>query len=472
MVRNGLRGALAPVAICLFAAALPVEASEVKREPVEIEIRVRQLGFEPNTITVRDGDRVRLVIRSEDGDHRFALDGFDVALEAAKGRDAVAEFTAGKAGRYRFYCAGPCSNGHAAIAGELVVKTEGMQVRFDDSSPGVVIVESGGERIRIDTASRTVARLEEPPAGSTAAEKSPEPHAGAQDNEVNQQAHGEDYDYRLVNVPTGKRVPRGSLSVHFSHRFQKPIHDDGESFGDTARELFGLDSFSVSTLAFTYGFTDRLWGTVHRSPICQPSAICKTIELGLGYRLLDEEGRSPLALTAYGSVEGSDNFSEHFTFNIQAMLARSVTRYADLFFAPAVHLNSNGQGRFNPRPTDFFPPSPLASQLELGQHTGSFGLGLNARFLPTTSFIFEYTPRVGFKMGQIIPVFEGLNLARLENRSEASIGFGVEKRIGRHVFTFTLSNTQATTTSRYNSSNLVFAPSKLIIGFNLYRRLL
>jgi hypothetical protein len=221
-----------------------------------------------------------------------------------------------------------------------------------------------------------------------------------------------------------------------------------------------------------YGFTDRLYGVVHRSPICQPAAICKTIELGVGYRLLDEAGRSPLALTAYASIEGADNFTEHFTYNIQAMMARSVTKYVNLFFSPAVHINSNGQGRFNPRPEDFFPVEPLAAELELGQHTGSFGFGVNGRIRPSVSLLFEYTPRVGFKLGQIEQIFgPGFTRIGLRNRSEAEIGFGIEKRLGRHAFSLTFSNTQTTTTSRYNSSNLVLPPSRVIIGFNLFRRL-
>ena len=210
--------------------------------------------------------------------------------------------------------------------------------------------------------------------------------------------------------------------------------------------------------------------------LCAPvKALCKVIELGFGFHLLDEAGRSPIALSAYASVEGSDNFKNNFTYNFQAMIGRSVTKYVNLFFAPAIHLNANGNGRFNPRPGLI--PAEVAEQVRTGRHTGSFGLGINGRIRPSASLLFEYTPRVGFKLGQLIPVFDP-NLGRiisLENDSEAEIGFGVEKRIGRHGFTLTFSNTQTTTTSRYNSSNAggaVLPPSKFVIGFNLFRRLL
>lgn len=443
-------------------------------EPSEVRVKVRQFEFEPKTITVRQGEPVKLVVTSEDIDHSFAIDELGILKALPANRDVVIEFTPDRQGSFKFHCSSYSDEGHEEMGGELVVKASdavkapAIRVSFDRSSPGVVIVESNGERLRIDTTTETVSRVVEqeilngPTTAATAA-------ASQVDRPM---PPSEPYDYRLINVPTPKRVPKGSFNVYFTHRFSKPVHDEDESFGDTAKELFGLDSFSVSSLAFMYGFTDRLYGVVHRSPICQPAPICKTIELGVGYRILDEAGRSPLALAAFASIEGADNFTEHFTYNIQAMMARSVTKYVNLFFSPAVHLNSNGQGRFNPRPEDFFPVEPLAAALELGRHTGSFGFGVNGRIRPTVSLLFEYTPRVGFKLGQIEQIFgPGFTRIGLRNRSEAEIGFGIEKRLGRHAFSLTFSNTQTTTTSRYNSSNLVLPPSRVIIGFNLFRRL-
>jgi hypothetical protein len=226
----------------------------------------------------------------------------------------------------------------------------------------------------------------------------------------------------------------------------------------------------VSGLGFSYGITDRLYANVYRSPLCR-KGVCKTVEIGLGYHWLDEAGRSPISLSTYASIEGDDNFQKTYTYNIQTMVGRSLTKYVNLFFSPAVHINSNGQGRFNIHPNESSDPRALG--LRLGQHTGSFGFGVNGRIRPTVSLLFEYTPRIGFKMGRIIPVVDEKTgeLTGFENDSEAALGFGVEKRIGRHVFSLTFSNTQATTTARYNSSSGALPPSKFAIGFNLYRRL-
>jgi hypothetical protein len=352
---------------------------------------------------------------------------------------------------------------------EVKVSNE-VKVSFDEEAEGVAYVEVNGQRIRIDTRAKTFARVEAADEQATSkpvwtAQKTEPPAAQTKPRESSKAY--EPYDYHVVNIPTPKQVRRHSLNLYFTHRFAEPVRP----VEDTAQDLFGLDSFSVSSFGLTYGITDRLYANVYRSPLCQPG-LCKTIELGLGYHWLSEAGRSPLALSTYASVEGDNNFTERYTYNVQAMLARSVTKYVNLFFSPAVHINANGSGRFNPRPGFF--PRELTDSFRLGKNTGSFGFGVNAGIRPTVSLLFEYTPRVGFKLGQVRPVFdeETGNLTGFKNDSEAEIGFGIEKRIGRHVFSLTFSNTQTTTTSRYNSSNLALPPSKFSIGFNLYRRLL
>jgi plastocyanin len=457
--------------VCLHRCVAGFEGSEA--QPRQITIVARKFKFDPRTISVQKGETVRLNIRSEDVDHGFAIDEFNIDRKIKAGTSTVIEFTPDREGRFRFYCSVFCGDGHPDMEGELVVtaarkQESGIEVTFDESVPGVVIVESGGERLRIDTRTKNVTRL--------SAQKETQAMSGTQQRESRRRAL-EPYDYRLINVPTPKRVPRHSLNFYFTHRFAEPIRRlpgerPGEHHSRIANDLLGLDSFSVSSFGVSYGITDRLYAMVYRSPICQ-RGICKTIEIGAGYHLLDEAGRSPVAMSIQASIEGERNFTETYTENVQLMIARSLTRYVHLFFSPAVHINSNGQGRFNPRPEEFFPPLQLASELRLGQHTGSFGFGVNAHVRPSVSLLFEFTPRVGFKMGRVEPILDNrFRIVGLKNKSEPEIGFGIEKRIGRHVFSLTFSNTQTTTTSRYNSSNLVLSPANWTIGFNLFRRLL
>ena len=461
-----------PVAFCMVMVCAGIFANaqtETPATPIEIKMTARRFEFEPKLITVQKGKPVRLLITSTDVQHGFAIDELGIKKKLTPNAVTVVEFTPTRVGRFPFACSVMCGSGHDQMTGELVVTEEqasatgNVQVKFDDNAAGVVIVEAGGERLRIDTRAKTVTRLDQPEA----------PPATQQPVIAEaERKHGpehEPYDYRLINVPTPKRVLRGSLNLYFTHRFGEPVRPLAQSDQD----LFGLDSFAVSSFGLFYGITDKLYVSAYRSPICQ-TGLCKTVEFGIGYHLLDERGRSPVALSTYASVEGDDNFKKDYTYNLQLMVARSATKYVHLFFSPALHLNANGQRRFDPKAEDFFPREPLANQFNQDQHGASFGFGASARIRPTTSLMIEYTPRVGFKLGQVDPIFApGTGrVTGFRHQSEAELGFGVEKDVGRHTFSLTFSNTQTTTTSRYNSSNQVLPPSRFTIGFNLYRRFL
>lgn len=458
-----------PLLLMLCGSLTPARA---QTSPVEIKIEARRFEFTPETITVRKGVPVKLLVTSTDVAHGFALEEFNINENVEARTTKAIEFTPDKTGRFRFTCSVYCGDHHNEMEGQLVVTEEqssagasGIEVTFDKDAPGVVIVEAGGERIRIDTATKTVSRIEEEQTPPLATPQTPQ--AARVERETERRGE-EPYDYRLVNVPTPKRVRRHSLNLYFTHRFSQPVRPLRES----GRELLGLDSFSVSSFGLFYGITDKLYVSAYRSPICQTS-LCKTIELGVGYHWLDEgERSSPLSLSTYASVEGDNNFTNDYTYNAQVMMARSLTKYAHVFFSPAVHINSNGRRRFNPRPEDFFLPIPPEAQLRLEQHTASFGFGVDVRVRPSTSLLFEYVPRVGFKLGVIEPIFnaEFTKILGFRNTSHATLGFGIQRRIGRHAFALTFSNTQTTTTSRYNSSNLGLPPARFIIGFNLYRR--
>jgi len=345
-----------------------------------------------------------------------------------------------------------------------------MKVTFDETSPGIVIVESNGQKIRVDTNKRTVEELgtpttvagtTQPPAADAAAAKK-QKNDGAFDFDKGE----EPYSTRLINVPTPKSVPKGTWNLEFTHRFTQPIHP----VEDSAPALFGLDSFGVASFGLSYGITNKLYVSAYRSPLCQ-RGMCRTIELGVGYNILTQDEDSPVAVSANASIEGNDNFTEEYTYNFQARMSARLGKRIYVFASPAVHINSNGQHRFNPRPEEFFPPAPIANTVDLGTHTASFGFGTAILIRPDILATFEFTPRIGFKLGRVTPIFDSqFRVIGFDTQSEPEMGFGIQKNIGKHSFTLTFSNTQTTTTSRYNSSNLVLRPRRLILGFNLTRR--
>lgn len=349
-----------------------------------------------------------------------------------------------------------------------------IKVVFDDRNPGVLIIESNGEKIRVDAIKKTVEQIAVASSQEKTGEatnqqeraKVEETSETQEENPYDFDEGEEPYDYRLINIPTPKKVPKGTWNLSFTHRFSQPIHPLSES----GRNLLGFDSFSVSSFGVTYGITDKFYVTANRSPLCQ-RGLCRTIEIGFGYNWLAQDKKSPVALTAYASIEGNGNFTEEYNYNLQAMVSSRIGKRVYLFFSPAIHLNANGQGRFNPRPDQFFPPATVANTFRLPTHGASFGFGASVMIMPDTLALFDFTPRIGFKLGRVDAIFDdNFNVTGFQNVSQPAIGFGIQRNIGRHSFALTFSNTQTTTTSRYNSSNFVFSPRRLVIGFNLFRR--
>lgn len=349
-----------------------------------------------------------------------------------------------------------------------------IKVVFDETTPGVLIIESNGEKIRVDAIKKTVEQIAATSSQEKTGEKTTQQETAKVEEKSDTQEENpydfdegdEPYDYRLINIPTPKKVPKGTWNLSFTHRFSQPLHPLGES----GRNLLGFDSFSVSSFGVTYGITDKFYVTANRSPLCQ-RGLCRTIEIGFGYNWLAQDKKSPLALTTYASIEGNGNFTEEYNYNLQAMVSSRIGKRVYLFFSPAIHLNANGQGRFNPRPDQFFPPATVASTFRLPTHGASFGFGASVMITPETLALFDFTPRIGFKLGRVDAIFDNnFNVIGFQNVSQPAIGFGIQRNIGRHSFALTFSNTQTTTTSRYNSSNLVFSPGRLVIGFNLFRR--
>ena len=169
--RAGVWAYLNPFAICMVMVCGAISAdahTETGATPVEIKITARQFEFEPKLITVPKGKPVRLLITATDVQHGFAIEEFGINKKLKANAVTVVEFTPTRAGRFPFECSVMCGSGHDEMTGELVVTEEqtsgsgNVQVKFDDNDAGVVIVEAGGERLRIDTRAKTVTRLDQP----------------------------------------------------------------------------------------------------------------------------------------------------------------------------------------------------------------------------------------------------------------------------------------------------------------------
>jgi cytochrome c oxidase subunit II len=88
----------------------------------EFKMTARKYSFDPGRITVKRGDRVRLLITAVDHDHGFQLEGYAINRLLKKGDTVVIEFNADKAGTFHFQCSHFCGLRHYKMGGELVVE--------------------------------------------------------------------------------------------------------------------------------------------------------------------------------------------------------------------------------------------------------------------------------------------------------------------------------------------------------------
>jgi cytochrome c oxidase subunit 2 len=116
------------VTVALFAMLAPkvlaqapaTAGSEAKAR--EIKVTARKYRFDPNVITVKKGEQIKLVITALDHDHGFKLEAFNINQELKKGDPTVIEFTADKAGTFPFQCSHFCGLWHPKMKGRLVVE--------------------------------------------------------------------------------------------------------------------------------------------------------------------------------------------------------------------------------------------------------------------------------------------------------------------------------------------------------------
>lgn len=91
-----------------------------------IEVLASRYQFEPATVSVRQGERIRLNLRSADRTHSFAIKAYGIKVTIPRGGDVVSvDFVANQPGTFDFTCADYCGSGHDRMKGKLVVAAPG-----------------------------------------------------------------------------------------------------------------------------------------------------------------------------------------------------------------------------------------------------------------------------------------------------------------------------------------------------------
>jgi len=89
----------------------------------EISVTAFQWGFEPSTITIKKGERVRITFTSKDVPHGVLLPELGIETPPfAPGNPQTIEFTADKTGTFTYSCSVYCGDGHRGMTGQIVIE--------------------------------------------------------------------------------------------------------------------------------------------------------------------------------------------------------------------------------------------------------------------------------------------------------------------------------------------------------------
>ena len=87
----------------------------------EFKMTAKQFQFEPATIEVNKGDKVRLIVTSTDVPHGIAIPEYGINERLDPGKPKTIEFTADKQGTFTAFCSVICGAGHLGMKGKLIV---------------------------------------------------------------------------------------------------------------------------------------------------------------------------------------------------------------------------------------------------------------------------------------------------------------------------------------------------------------
>jgi len=230
-------------------------------------------------------------------------------------------------------------------------------------------------------------------------------------------------DFRVVNLPTPMRLPRGKGNFTLTHRFGGNFRHG--SFSSQASNLFGLDEGATIGLEYRYGVARHLEAVVYRT------SFSRTWQLSAKYDALRQRPSMPVSLAVMASDEGINNFKNDHAQAVAVTVGRALGEVANVYAVPTLALNS-------------------AAAAGIRRNTVYVGVGARLRIRPTV-----------YVSGDVLP--------RLGGYAPGTRAFGValEKRVGGHLFQINLSNTAGSTPVQLARGG---SPRSLSLGFNLTRK--
>jgi hypothetical protein len=230
-------------------------------------------------------------------------------------------------------------------------------------------------------------------------------------------------DFRVLNLPSSLRLPRHGAAFQLTHRFNGNLRQG--SIGENSSNLLGLDQGAAVGFEFRFGVARHLQAAVYRT------AIDKTFQFYGKYDAVRQGQSVPVSVSALVSVEGADNFQEHYSPAVGGVVSRMVAERLAVYATPVWVHNT-------------------AALVDTDRDTVFVGVGSRVRVSGTVYLVAEIVPRVsGYRPGT------------------TAYGFAIEKRAGGHLFQLNVNNGQGTTFGQLARGG--FSDS-LYLGFNLARK--
>jgi hypothetical protein len=234
-------------------------------------------------------------------------------------------------------------------------------------------------------------------------------------------------DFTLVNLPTALPLSRFKSAFRVTHRFARPLGEG--DFGDLADDFFGFDNGAQIGLEYRFGLTRDAHVGIYRTSD-------KTIQFFGQYQLRRASETQPVGAAVLLGIEGLNNFRDEYSPSLGAVISYRLRSRGAVYVQPIWVGNTSVDG----------------DVVDDDHDDGSLLLGLGGRvaLTETVYVVGEFAPRIaGYRVG------------------DEHVSFGLEKRVGGHVFQINFSNGIGSTRRQLVRD----ATEDWFIGFNISRKL-
>ena len=87
-----------------------------------VDVTCQKSFYSPDVIHAKLNEPLKIVLKSAEVTHGFAIDEFKIAKEVSPGNPVTITFTPDKAGTFYYYCVVRCGKKHLQMRGTLIVE--------------------------------------------------------------------------------------------------------------------------------------------------------------------------------------------------------------------------------------------------------------------------------------------------------------------------------------------------------------